>query len=463
MNRSAANTVAVAAAVTLAVLLGSAVAPAHAAAVTRQSASEKMALDAVSGALKKAEEAESLFGQQKWADALAAFDEADKQFDRAFKRFPQTENFGATIGPREFPAARKYGFVITENARFAFQRYGTIFANNVLVVPVAGGNVSVSDLRKTWRDMRRVALVFSGKAVPFNGNGTDEPNEVDVKDFVQNPFGVAADIELPVPDDQWEGVVALLRRCALMVEAALAADPKLAGETVGDGNGHLAPGADAKKKVLALLAEAEAEYKPAETRLAAEVPANVQNDLNRVLGDLNLVLERVNNGSYYDVGDAGLVGGHGRAAYLANARKIYGEMYAKEAKTLPADVLKPLTDKIAEINAVIDRKAPGYTFEAKVPAPAGIAATVKAAVAKHYAGAQIARVALDGAAWNTYRTDLGVITGRGRDGRILFKMPGEKWSRSLLFTYIADYVGGGKYSSSGRVGLGNVTRFESGK
>lgn len=426
-----------------------------------QNATEKRMVEATLPALVKTEEVEKLFGERKWTECLAAMDEAEKLYENAFKRFPDAAvQVTVHATPADLPAARKYGFVANDTIMWFLQGHavGSVL-DNIVVVPVAGGRVSAGQLHGMLVSMRRLVVTFAGKAFPYNGDGTTQPDEIDAKDFYEDAYRMADRIELPVLDNAWEAVVLLMNRATLMLEAGRSMNPKL--ETEERNNGKV--GSEITKAVAEKLAAAEKEYKPAANRLASEVPQFVETYRNGTLAELDTMLARVNNGSYYDTGNAAMVSGWGRAQQLASLKKLFADAYAKEAKIMPADVMKPLETKITEVNAALDHKAPSLTFAAQNVAPAGIANAAKSAVLKDYPGAVVVGVGMDDSTFSINRDELGNIVNRTRDGRILFKMPGENWHCSLLFTYAEANAGGGSYVAPGHAHLGNIMRLESGK
>lgn len=433
---------------------------AHAALPQQKAAVDSPAMTDLKAAVLAGEIADKLFLEKKWAEALNSFNAAEAKFATAIKRDPDMERLNVTWKPTSLPAAGKYGYIQTVKTIPGLR---AIEHSNA---PIRENGMAVYELRSMLNDMRTDALVFSGKAIPFVDDGDHQTDEVDVELLGRHAANLGVKLDLPLPDDQWEGAIALLNRAVLRLEYVLAQNPKWKMKEMREWGaiGKKDPtGNEALEIVRAKLKEAQSEVDKANGRLAKIVPSGVTVTLDRISENLNTILERVKTGSYYDVDDAGLVGGATRAAEFKQHRKYFAEEYAKEGKTMPDDIMKPWEDKIAEVNAMLDKKASGYTFETKTPALPMITETVRKAIVQKYPGAQVVRAGVRGSGWNVYRTDLGILTGRGREGSVLYKLPGEKWYREQLFTYVQDNTGGDSYSPNGRVGLGNLLRFESGK
>jgi hypothetical protein len=117
---------------------------------------------------------------------------------------------------------------------------------------------------------------------------------------------------------------------------------------------------------------------------------------------------------------------------------------------MPADKLKPIENKIAELKSTIDKNAPRWRFPTGKPHNAAIEARAKNGVKAKFPGATIVKTALDGPDWMIEKNDLGIPRYRHREVLVLAKIPGQKWPWLISGYFEQDYSGGGTYDSGGR-------------
>ena len=135
--------------------------------------------------------------------------------------------------------------------------------------------------------------------------------------------------------------------------------------------------------------------------------------------------------------------------YLAVKRKRFVPLYTAEGKTMPADKLKPLEDKVAELKSAIEQNAGRWSFPAGKPRNAAIEARAASGVKTKFPGATVIRTALDSSDWTILKNDLGIPRYRTRDVLVLVQIPGQKRPWLIRGPFDQTYSGGGTFNPGG--------------
>lgn len=411
--------------------------------------------DAQSG-IAKAKEADKFFLDKKWSDATAAFAESNKLLKSAAKRDDKAGAIEVIINEASFPGAMTYG-------------YADELANGGNILPGGTGiKLSVTDLRHMLGSMGADAGFLSGSR-KFAWDEDSEAAEIsqDTWDiFYERASRNVMKIELPVRDDQWLSVLKTLKRSLLFLDAAGQLQPELLNKKdqdfslkAGDESRTLADViAEAKDK----LKEAEPEWQKVAQAAANAVPKDFETTLNLDLEALDEQLKKVSETGF-------LPGSFARDVYLTKdyltqRRKMYQKFYDEAGKAMPADALKPLENKAAQIKSVIDKNAPRWSFPTDKPHDATIETRVKSLLKAQYPGATIVKIALATPGWTIHKDTAQMPTDRARALWVLMQFPGEKWLRCAIVDYIQDYAGGDTYESAGQLGFGlRDVRFQTNK
>jgi hypothetical protein len=401
---------------------------------------------------KKAEEGDSLFNQKKYSEAATALAAAHDLYQRAERRDPEIGRVDISLKPGTFPATRYYGYGFGPNASLSFTPNGAIEGS-------AAGLHSAMTLM--WMD----AAVLSGAdKIPLAGALNDPPmvdmSEDQLNSIVGTLYGPVSTFKLPVPDDEWQDVVLWSRRAKLIVEYALQKYPAWKSGTrewSNDNNKLQHTGDEALADIRAKLAEAEPEYAKLMSDFKNAAPKRVADWLGYKIEDIDKAIAGVKQNGWVDwplARDLFIT-----RDYMAGIRKAVAPMYAEEGKTMPADALKPLEDKVAELKSQMTSNASRWKFPAGKK-NAALEAKVAAAVKSKIPGATVLKTALDTGEWIITKNDLDLPKYRSMGVLVLAKVPGQAqpW---LFFGYVRQtYAGGGTYNSGGTVGDPSSVRIQ---
>jgi hypothetical protein len=276
-----------------------------------------------------------------------------------------------------------------------------------------------------WAD----AAILAGLDKGPRAGALDDPPIVDLDDeeierVVGFAFSAISHYKLPVRDDEWRELVLMARRANLLVEYALQKHPewKTSQHGWGSVNGNLQPtGAEVIADIKAKLAEAEPEYRKVVADYQKAEPRGFAQAMSFAAEKLDMALASVKKNGWIDwilARDLYI-----SKDFVAGHRKSLAGLYAAEGKTMPPEKLKPLEDKIAELNSIAEANAPRWKFPADRPHNSAIEARAKAWILARFPGSTVLRTALDGPDWSIVKNDLGLPryrtrgVYRGRSGR----------------------------------------------
>jgi hypothetical protein len=407
-----------------------------------QDGGNKRAQEDINAFLQKAEEGDRLFDQKKYAEAAAALAAAHSLYQRAERRDEDSTGNKVSLKPQTFKALRFYGYGMGENASLSEEPTGAITGT------AAGLHTAVTEM---WMD---AAILGGADKVPRAGAFSDPPLvELTDEEFESILGGICGPVgryELPVPDDEWQKVVLTSRRAQLLVEYALQKHPDWKDGKHGwmSVKGDLEPPGDViLADIKAKRAEAEPEYQKVAADARKADPPGIGTFLDVRMEKLNGALADVKSNGWLDwslARDLFIT-----KDYLSGLRAGLNKAYAAEGKTMPADRLKPVEDRIAQITAAAEAGAARWRFPAGKPRNAAIEARSAAAVKAKFPGATILKTALDGTDWRIATNDLGLPRYRTRNVLVLAQIPGQKRPWLILGSYDQAYAGGGTYNSGG--------------
>jgi hypothetical protein len=396
--------------------------------------------------VQKVEEGDTLFNQKKYAEAAAALAAAHSLYQRAERRDENVGYFKITLKAQTFPALRFYGYGMGANASLGEDPTGAIKGT-------AAGFHSAANAM--WMD---ASILSDAAKVPLAGAFNDPPlvemSEEQLNSVLRDIYGPVSRFMLPVGDDEWGKVVRMSRRAQLIVEYALRTHPewKTGTREWGSINGELQhTGDQALADIKAKLTEAEPEYQKVAADFRKAEPPGVAQAIGFELEKLNTAIASVKRNGWLDWTLARDL--YISKDFLAERRPQIAKLYAAEGKTMPADRLKPVEDKIAELNSAIEANAPRWHFPSGKPHDAAIEARARAAIKAKFPGATILKTALDGTDWKILKNDLGLPRYRTRGVLVLLKIPGQKWPWLVLGSYDQSYAGGGTYNPGGTFAL----------
>jgi hypothetical protein len=143
----------------------------------------------------------------------------------------------------------------------------------------------------------------------------------------------------------------------------------------------------------------------------------------------------------------------GKATLLAR----YQPLAAAVGIALPADLMAPLDQALADLGTEIDRLAPTYSFPAKSYPAGGAASGLRGVLAN---GITVIKAAYLYPEATIAKNEIDIPTEKYRSGAALLKVPKKKWCVYRGFTLHQPYAGGGKYQSPGTYTL-EFRRFQS--
>jgi hypothetical protein len=398
------------------------------------------AIEDVKAFIAKAEEGDALFNQKKYAEAATALSVANESYQRARRREAEIGGYDTSIPAGKFPALRYFGYGFGSNASLSEKPTGIIEAT------AAGFHSAICQM---WQD----ACILSGAdKVPlalFSDAPMEELTESRLNSIMSELYGPVSTFKLPVPDGEWRDVVLWSRRAKLVVEYALQKYPdwKAGTRSWSRNNDKLQhTGDEALADIKAKLAEAESEYAKIASDFQGAAPKRAGEWVGYKIEDIDKAIASVKNNGWvpWQLARDLFV----TKDYLSGIRKAVGPMYAEEGKTMPADALKPLEDKIANLKSLMASSASRWKFSAGQK-NAAFESKAASAIKSSVPGATILKSRLDSGTWVITKNDLGIPTYRSMGVLVLAKVPGQAhpW---LFFGYIRQtYAGGGTYSSTG--------------
>ena len=309
-------------------------------------------------------------------------------------------------------------------------------------------NAAVCDM---WMD---AAILGGLEKFPYAGAFT-EPSLVEMSDsqlssVVATLYGPVSQFKLPVPDEDWQDVVFWSRRALPIMEFALVKFPawKTEGTSWSRNNANLnMTGNEALADVKAKLAEAEPEYAKLLSDFKSAAPERVKDWLDIKIEDIDKAIAGTKDDGWVPWTLARDI--YITKDYIAMNRKAVAPMYAAEGKSMPADAMKPLEDKVAALKAEMDRGAARWKFPAGKPKNATFEAKVAAGVKSRIPGAVVLKTALNTSDWSIAKNDLGIPRYRTRHVLVLVKVPGQARPWLVMGNFDQTYSGGGTYNAGG--------------
>lgn len=412
------------------------------------------AVEDIKAFLTKSEEGDALFQQKKFAEAAAALAAGHESFLRAQRREPEIGRYDIVLKPGQFPALRYYGYGFGSIASLSETPAGEIKGS------AAGLNRATGQM---WQD---AAILSGAEQVPntfFSDAPLSEMTEERLNSYMSELYGPVSTFKLPVPDDEWRNVVLWSRRALLVMEYALQKYPEWKSGTRSwsrNNNKLQHSGDEALSDVKALLAEAEPEYAKIVSDAKHAAPKGVKDWIGYKIEDLDKAIAGAKQNGWVgwqlarDIFIA--------KDYIPLIRKSVSEMYAEEGKTMPADALKELEDRIATLKSTMQSGAAKWKFPAGKPKNAAIEAKAAASIKARIPGATILKTSLDRSDWIITKNDIDIPQYRSMGVLVLAKIPGQSFPW-LIFGYLRQsYAGGGRYAAGGTFQAPNEIRMQSG-
>jgi hypothetical protein len=410
------------------------------------------AVEDIKSFLAKAEEGDALFHQKKYVEARVPLAAAHEFYLRAERREAEIGRYNISLKPGQFPALRYYGYGFGPNPSLSETPTGAVEGS-------AGGLHSA--MNQMWQD----ACILSGAAQAPNAFFRDaemsDMTEDRLNSLMSELYGPVSTFKLPVPDAEWRNVVLWSRRAQLVMEYALQKYPEWKSGTRGwsrDNNKLQHTGDEALADIRAKLAEAEPEYAKIMADFKNAAPKRVGEWIGYKIEDIDKAIAGVKKNGW-------VVWPLARDLfitkdYIPAIRKAVAPMYAEEGKTMPADALKALEDKVTELKTLMASSASKWKFPAGKK-NAAIEAKASAAIKGKIPGATVLKTALDTGQWIITKNDLDIPRYRSMGVLVLAKIPGQQ-SPWLIFTYMRqNYAGGGTYNSGGTFGDPSDIRIQS--
>jgi hypothetical protein len=423
---------------------------------TAQDRYSPRAMEDIKSFLAKAEEGDGLFNQKKYAQAAAALAAAQESYLRAQRREAEIGYYKISLKPGTFPALRYYGYGFGPNPNLEEKPTGAIEG-------------SAANLQSVVTEMWQDAAILGGlDKFPVAGALSEPPmvemSEESLNSVMESLFGPVSRFTLPVPDREWGEVVFCSRRALLVMEYALEKYPQWKTGThewgkVGDSFQHT--GNAALADVKAKLAEAEPEYAKIVSDAKNAAPSGAKDWIGYKVDDINNAIAGVKKNGYMQWGLARDI--FITKDYVSGIRKSVASMYEKDGKSMPADALKPLEDKIAELKSAIDQGASRWKFPSGNAHNPTIEAKVAASLKSRFPGATVLKTALDSSEWIITKNELDIPRYRSLGVLALVKIPGQSQPWQIFGYYRQTYTGGGTYSSGGSVEPPSDVRIQSGR
>lgn len=412
------------------------------------------AVDDIKAFLTKSEEGDALFQQKKYAEAAAALAAGHESYLRAQRREPEIGRFDIVLEPGKFPALRHYGYGFGPIASLSEAPNGSIKGS------AAGLDTAMGQM---WQD---AAILSGAEQVPntfFSDAPLSEMTESRLNSLMSELYGPVSTFKLPVPDNEWRNVVLWSRRALLMMEYALQKYPewKTGTRSWSRNNNKLEhTGDEALVDVKALLAEGEPEFAKVVADAKNAAPSGVKEWIGYKLEDLDKALSGVKQSGWLGWNLAREI--FISKDYVSAIRKNVAKSYADEGKTMPADALKEVEDRVAALKSAMQNGASKWKFPAGKPKNASIEAKATASIKARFPGATILKSALDTGQWIITKNDVDIPRYRSIGVLVLAKIPGQStpW---LIFGYLRQsYAGGGTYSAGGTFQEPTEIRMQSG-
>ncbi|HRK22568.1 MAG TPA: hypothetical protein PLX06_12200 [Fimbriimonadaceae bacterium] len=412
------------------------------------------AVEDIKAFLSKSEEGDALFQQKKFAEAADALAAGHESFLRAQRREPEIGRYDIVLKPGQFPALRYYGYGFGSIASLSETPAGEIKGS------AAGLNRATGQM---WQD---AAILSGAEQVPntfFSDAPLSEMTEERLNSYMSELYGPVSTFKLPVPDDEWRNVVLWSRRALLMMEYALQKYPEWKSGTRSwsrNNNKLQHTGDEALADVKALLAEAEPEYAKVVADAKSAAPKWATDWIALKAEDLDKAIAGVKQNGWLAWNMARDI--FIDKDYLSDMRKAVAKIYSDEGKTMPADALKELEDRVATLKSTMQSGAAKWKFPAGKPKNAAIEARATASVKARFSGATILKSALDSGQWIITKNDLDIPRYRSMGVLVLAKIPGQS-SPWLIFGYLRQtYSGGGTYAAGGTFQEPNEIRMQAG-
>jgi hypothetical protein len=366
---------------------------------------------AVYAVYQRSLEADRLFGQSKYAEAQPIYAESLKRLLDAVKREPDTRYYEIPVKPTEMPIARALDLDVDEITK--------------------PGSVSMTVVRfaEVMEAMESHALQVMGK----------DPNWEDSL-ILDRAVGQVLEVDPPVPDDMVVPSIVRLRLAVDKLEALFRRNSKLKEQRLRETSAGAAL-EDGKSKLAALAPLADA----AKSRVAATMPMSVKLMIDTELTNIGHAEE--------GLGGNGFIDDMRFERYVVAPEKSIAEMtekiraaYAAEGKTMPADAMKPISDRLTALRKQAIQKAGSWKWPADLKPDPKITARVKAQLTKNVPGVKVLKIGMRETAWSINKNDVGIPEDRYRSGLVLYVMPGESLPRCSVFIYREQYAGGGTYT-----------------
>lgn len=308
------------------------------------------------------------------------------------------------------------------------------------------GNIAVRVM--DYADALEAVLHQTGQVL-----GTDEAYD----DSSVANWAIAA-IKQAKPGSDQPSPAAAAARMRLAVdklEAALRRSPELRQKTINGltGSEAAALGRTKLEKMAALAAAAPRNAEmPAEVRFQLDLVAEKLAGLRKNLMDDGFVADS-DFERFFVATDA----------TVKELSKRLGAVYDQLGQAMPADLLKPTVDRLAELKALALKRAPEFSLPKGLLADAGIEAALRGQLKRTMPSIAVLRVGMQGAEWHIFKNDVGIPESRVRYGFALLQYPGEKFPRCSAFSYHETYQGKGAYAKADGAGAYTATRWQSAK
>ena len=372
---------------------------------------------------KQSLEADRLFGQQKYAEAIPIYEAGITALTNIEKRrSPSTPSYQFPIGKGELSAALNYGGVEYSKARNTgldpLSYSGLMTKMLELCCQITGSKTSVAD-------------VF----IP------------DDERLVSEAYRDVYETHLPVPDNQWAGVVSRLEIATAKIAGVLKRNPELQTGLIDRSSYPNLTGTQALAEANKKLIEARPEMKTAEEKMESEIPELAQHDIDMAIDDINKMISQAKAGDFLPAREADLMVGD-RTEYLKTFARLLNADYQQAGKAMPDGAPQPLIAKLDALKAAVNARAPLNSFPLSTPHDAVLEASLRSQVARNNPQARVLKTAMIDSAWEITKNDLGIPLYRRKSGFLLSKLPQEKWARLYRVTFKEDYAGGGRYAEA---------------
>ena len=370
---------------------------------------------------KQSLEADRLFGRHEYAKSIPLYEAGLKAMQNIAKRHDASApTFLFEVHAGELTAALKYSS-----------------PDYAKVANLGMDTLTYSGLMKKMLEL----------ACQITGHKTDIPDVFlpSTERLVSDAYQEVHETTLPVPDDQWQRVVAKLEMAEAKLAGVLQRNPEYKNDLIDRSSYPDITGEKALAEVQQKLAEARPELEKASARMLKAVPAQIQGDLAETLKQIEKMTVQAKEGALLPAREADLMIGD-RAQYLKDLTKRFQNEYAQSGKTLSPEVLQPIIGKLNLLQAAVESRAPQNTFPAGQTHDEVLEASVRRQLAHNVPEAKVLKTAMFDPQWEIIKNDLNIPKLRRKAGWVLYKMPHEKWARLYRVVYSEDYSGGGTYA-----------------